>query len=436
MVLLNVGIVVAIIASLLVWFQPSDPILPNVTTGEHLLFKRDFLFGTATAAAQIETASAHNWRGLVARDGVVFNRTVEHEKHREEDAEFIVRLGNAYRFSMDWARLQPAPFAPFDEEVVKEYLEFISVLRAKGGGDKFHLMLVLHHFTEPLWFSGWTAAQSVDEYLNFVERSVAVFGAHIDSWNTFNEPNVYLMNGFLLGVFPPLRLGALTSFRTALINMQEAHVRACNHIKTQWPQKPIGISLNTALFVGEDLVGRYAAALFDYVFHHYVGEGFREGTDFLGLSYYAKIRIGIWTGGILTEIDRPGEMDKRGIAHDQMWELEPRGLAYNIMRLADKKRPVIITEYGISTKNCSAREKLIRDTFDNLSWVMKHGGVRVIGAFHWSVLDNMEWNLGLTQTFGLVHVDSNPHTGTMKRTMKQSGEYLARFVEKATAEEK
>ncbi|MEY3248125.1 MAG: hypothetical protein RL742_168, partial [Bacteroidota bacterium] len=109
------------------------------------MFSSNFFLGTSTAAAQVETAGAHPWRGLRALDGHVFERTTDHEQRRAEDAEYIARLGTVYRCGVDWSRLQAAPGAPFDPEVVREYRDFFTDLQRRG----VRLMFVLHHFCHP-----------------------------------------------------------------------------------------------------------------------------------------------------------------------------------------------------------------------------------------------------------------------------------------------
>lgn len=79
-------------------------------------FPPGFLLGTSTASAQIETAIHHDWENVQARDGFKFTRTSDHEHRRQEDIEYIAMLGNAYRFSVDWGRLQVAPKTPFKED--------------------------------------------------------------------------------------------------------------------------------------------------------------------------------------------------------------------------------------------------------------------------------------------------------------------------------
>jgi beta-glucosidase/6-phospho-beta-glucosidase/beta-galactosidase len=114
----------------------------------------NFVFGTSTAAAQIETAYEHDWQGVKARNGSVFERTTDHEKRFKEDAEIIASLAPNYRLSLMWSKLQRSPYGQLDAPTLKEYRHFIADLKGKG----VNIMMVLHHFTNPLWFSkagGW-----------------------------------------------------------------------------------------------------------------------------------------------------------------------------------------------------------------------------------------------------------------------------------------
>ncbi|MFN0015896.1 MAG: family 1 glycosylhydrolase, partial [Saprospiraceae bacterium] len=97
-----------------------------------ITFPNHFFWGTSTAAAQVETAGDHPWHGLTAKDGHRFLRTTDHEQRRAEDAAYIARFGSVYRCSVDWSRLQPAPLAKFDPQVVDEYCTFFELLKKKG----------------------------------------------------------------------------------------------------------------------------------------------------------------------------------------------------------------------------------------------------------------------------------------------------------------
>src|SRR5437868_3755183 len=104
-------------------------------------FPKEFVFGTSTAAYQIETAFEHDWVGVKSKDGYVFNRTSDHEKKFKEDAEIIAYCAPYYRMSLMWSKLQRAPYAEFDIETVNEYKGFIGDLKARG----VKIMMVLHH---------------------------------------------------------------------------------------------------------------------------------------------------------------------------------------------------------------------------------------------------------------------------------------------------
>jgi len=175
-----------------------------------LQFPEGFIWGTSTAAYQIETASEHNWKGLKCKDGTTFDKCSQHDLHRDEDLEYICQISNGYRMSHDWGKLQKAPFAEFDAKEVDAYLKFMEELKRRGK----HIMLVLHHFTNPLWFEkegSWEKEGNRKMWLDFVQKSVDTFGHLVDTWNTFNEPNVYVSNGWLTGEFPPFKKRKLFS---------------------------------------------------------------------------------------------------------------------------------------------------------------------------------------------------------------------------------
>src|SRR5687767_5004947 len=113
-----------------------------------LQFPEKFLWGTSTAAYQIETAGEHTWKGFKSVDGSIFDKCSMHDLRRDEDLEYICQLAPSYRMSMDWSKLQKEPFGDFDQKVVAEYTDFLSKLKER----KRTIMLVIHHFTNPLWF--------------------------------------------------------------------------------------------------------------------------------------------------------------------------------------------------------------------------------------------------------------------------------------------
>lgn len=385
-----------------------------------LQFPKNFIWGTSTAAAQIETAFEHDWKGVMAKDGYRFERTSDHELRRDEDLEYIAQLGNSYRMGLDWSRLQREPMGDFVPEVVAEYKAFMAKLRARG----VSVMLVLHHFCNPTWFvkaGSWETDKTLPLFLDYVRQVVHHFGHLATYWNTFNEPGVYISNGYFTGQFPPFKK-SLWLYKKVLDNMSRAHRLSIAIIRDYHPKAPIGISKNCVIFHPENILGRIPAAIADKVFMEVVADRFDEGTDFSGMSYYARVPM---NPKPITEIETPGVLAKMGRPHDKMWEYYPQGMYESIHRYWKRyKKPIIITESGICTDDCQVRIKAINDYLSLIYKAMLEG-VNIKGYYHWSTMDNFEWNLGPTYRFGLVNVDFT----NGRRTMKESGKYYSNVVQ-------
>ncbi len=383
-------------------------------------FPKNFLWGTSTAAAQIESASAegscHDWKGERSLDGSVLDKTIDHQNHRAEDAEIIASLGNAYRCGFDWSRLQRAPKAKLETRVVDEYRDFFGRLKEKN----MHLMLVLHHFSNPQWFvnaGSWPSKHSLGLFEDYSQKMADAFGDLADSWNTFNEPCVYTGSGYLIGQFPPHKRNPLTAWKV-LKNLSQAHKSTYRMLKEKTPQTPVGISKNTMIFSPEHILGVIPAAISDKVFIDYVSSQFQD-SDFQGISYYGRIPF---TPMPITELQNPGKLDEMGREHDRMWESYPNGIKEIILRFREKspKKPIIITENGCCNDDDTKRIKNIREHLIQVHSAIQQGA-DVKGYFHWSTFDNHEWKLGNSYRFGLYSVDYD--SPDFRRTPKPSAEY-------------
>lgn len=384
----------------------------------YLKFPDGFFWGTSTAAAQVETAGEHPWRGLRARDGYLFERTTDHEKRRMEDAGFITRLGSIYRCGVDWSRLQTEPFAKFDKDVVDEYCAFFEKLKKGGVG----LMFVLHHFAHPNWFErdgGWANEENIPAYLDFVRQCLKHFDEYVHYWNTFNEPNVYAMNAFMLGSFPPFKKGKYLTANRVLDNMGKAHDIARTMIREK-SEAPVGISLNTACFEGANVLGRPVAAFVRWWFMTRAARPFKK-CDFWGLSYYAYVLFDPFP---MDAMDRVEGLEKRGIPHDKMWGYRPEGFG-EVMRSFTRKysKPIIVTENGICTDDSKQRIQALKD-YLKVCHDAIGDRVNLLGYIHWSTWDNFEWHLGPTYRFGLVRVNFD----TMERTMTEAGLFYEKIA--------
>lgn len=364
-----------------------------------LRFPPDFTFGTSTSSYQIETSFEHDWQGVKARDGYVFEHTTHHEQQFEEDAQLIASLAPAYRMSLMWSKLQRAPFEAFHEEAVADYHRLLSALRERN----VSIMMVLHHFTNPLWFTqrgGWEKEENIPLWIDFVERLVLEFGEYVSSWNTFNEPNVYVSFGWGVGQFPPFKKNPITAIRVVK-NMGKAHDRAYDLLKEKYPSHPVGISHNAAVFTSDSVLGWLPAKLSDLWFMEFVPKHF-EKVDFFGMSYYAKINHDPLP---VTMVTTPEKLRSSGKDHDDMWEYYPEGLRETILRYWNKyKKPIIITENGICTGDDRKREKAIVEYLTIVHELLQQG-IPIQGYYYWSTWDNFEWALGPTYKFGLYECD-------------------------------
>lgn len=385
-------------------------------------FPDHFIFGTSTAAAQIETAENHDWQGVKARDGYTFDRTTDHERRHKQDAEIISSLAPAYRMGVAWNRLQRGPFEPLDPGVTEEYINLLTDLRERG----VEVMMVLHHFTNPRWFTetgGWEKSKNIHCFLDFGKKVVEAFGPFVTRWNTFNEPNVYVSYGWLTGFFPPFKINPLLAIRV-LKNLGTAHDRMYDAIKEIYPDHPVGISHNAVVFDAENLLGKIPATISDWWFMEYAPSFFTR-VDFFGMSYYARVTHDPLP---VTYLDRPEQVKKYGLAHDDMWEYHPQGLRTCLNRYWGKYgKPIIITENGVCDEKDTLRQQAILD-YAGIVHQAIADGIDIRGYYWWSAWDNFEWHLGPTKRFGLYACDLE----TKDRTPRASARLYAALAHTRT----
>jgi beta-glucosidase len=383
-----------------------------------LRFPDHFEFGTSTASYQIETAVGHDWLGVRSRDGNVFGRTTDHETRHDEDVKIIASLAPNYRMSLMWSKLQLAPLADLNIAAVNEYKSLFEKLTSAN----VKIMLVLHHFANPIWFAklgGWEKETNIFLWLDYVRKVVSVFGKYVTSYNTFNEPNLYTSLGWVIAEFPPFKRNIFTA-RHVIRNMGKAHALAYQMIKNEDVTTQVGISHNSTLFEPHNLLGKIPAKFFDWCFMEYPPSLFQP-VDFFGLSYYARITFDPFA---VTYLNSPAKIESRNKPHDDMWEYYPQGLSRCIKRYWNQyKKPIIITENGICTSNDSQRIRAIEDYMIEINACL-NDAIPVKGYYHWTAWDNFEWSLGPTFQFGLYVCDLN----SKERRKKPSADFFSRLA--------
>lgn len=382
------------------------------------IFPDSFIFGTSTSAYQIETAFNHDWQGTRSEDGHIFQDTTGHETRLDEDVTIISSLAPHYRMSLMWSKLQRSRYAPFDVDTTRHYHQLFNLLAERG----VKVMLVVHHFVNPLWFSekgGWENRENIPVFLDFARKLVDEFGKYASFWNTFNEPNLYATMAFAGGKFPPFKKNFLVA-RNVIRNMGTAHEELYQYIKLKFPDAPVGISHNCAVFDGVNIPGKLTARLADSWYMNYLPKHF-PSTDFTGLSYYARITFDPLP---VTFRYTPDKIERYNKQHDDVWEYYPEGLRQCIRRYWDKwGKPIIITENGTCTNDDTIRIGALKDYIKIIHDLIREG-IDIRGYYHWSTWDNFEWTLGPTFRFGLYHCDPE----TKERTPKPSAAVFSRLA--------
>ena len=378
-------------------------------------FPDDFIFGTSTAAAQIETAFEHDWQGVEARDGARFERTTDHELRFQEDAALIASLAPGYRMGLSWSRLQRGPLQDLDPTAVAQYRQFLADLQRRG----VKVMMVLHHFTNPTWFAnmgGWEKRSNIPYWIDFGKKVVDAFGGYVTQWNTFNEPNVYASYGWLTGFFPPFSINPVKAF-SVIRNLGLAHEKMYKEIKRSFPDHPVGISHNAVVFGAENVLGRLPSRIADWWFMEYI-PCFFETADFFGMSYYARVSHDPLP---ITFLDTPHKINRYNMQHDDIWEYHPEGLRTCLDRYWNKyRKPIIITENGVCDSTDMLRQRAIID-YARIVHQAIADGIDIRGYYWWSTWDNFEWHLGPSRQFGLYSCDNI----TKNRAPKPSAEIYA-----------
>ena len=382
-----------------------------------LKFPPGFLWGTATSPTQVEGHIENEWTNFIAMDGGRCHIACDHYHRYPEDIDWMAKLGtNAYRFGIEWSRLQAAPFAPLNQTELARYVDLLDQLIVKG----LTPMVVLHHFSNPPWINasgGWTNSATVAAYVDFVRQLVAALKGKVFLWNTFNEPDTYACVGYLLGGFPPQKKWQLGQFRRVILNMARAHMKASRIIRRDGVvagRKPeVGIAKNWTFFHAHNRFSpwdRLTAFGCHYIFNKFVLDAFlggwrRKASTFIGLNYYGRVRFHHFRAMIPASGTPVKTLKEFGFVCDDMVERYPAGLEKILAYLHRKfHRPIYITEHGAASADENFRA---RDLQQNLGALHRsiQSGVDVRGFFYWSLLDNFEWQFGYTKKFGLLAVD-------------------------------
>jgi len=404
---------------------------------------KHFLVGSSTAAYQVEGNNTNSdfWAEEYAEGSPYADKSgdaIDHYRLYREDIALMARLGlKAYRFSLEWARIEPAP-GQYSRSALAHYRDMIAACHEHG----LTPIVCLHHFSSPQWlmrYGGWASPDTPDRFAKYCEVVFRELGEMIPYCLTFNEVNlptmlrhVFAMNG----IVPPVGIDAsawsaprwreeaarlcgttvdryvtfhMVSDEPTIQLLKKAHRQAREVIRRVSPHTRVGWSMALSDIQAYPGGERHAEARWELVFRQFLDA--MDGDDFFGLQNYTREVYG--PEGVVP----PAE----GAELTQMrYVYCPEALGEVIRKVArDWRGPIIVTEHGVATDNDERRVNFIRRGLEGLCSCIDDG-IDVRGYMHWSSFDNFEWQSGYSMTFGLIAVDRT----TQERQPKESARVL------------
>ncbi|MEC5152154.1 GH1 family beta-glucosidase [Cryobacterium sp. GrIS_2_6] len=369
-----------------------------------LEFPDGFIFGSATAAYQIEGAVDEDGRGPSIWDifshtpGAILNGDTgdtasDHYHHLEEDLDLMQRLGlHAYRFSISWSRIQPTGRGPVNEKGLAFYERLVDGLLERG----IRPIATLYHWDLPQALEdegGWTNRETAYAFAEYARIMGAALGDRIDTWTTLNEPWCSAYLGYGSGAHAPGRTDgaealtavhhlnlahglAITELRKVVTNDPDFSITLNLHVvRGEGPGGPEAVrqidGLGNRVFLGPLLKGEYpadvlsdTALITDWSF---VRPGdteiIHQPIDVLGVNYYSTNLVRLWDGEAPRQsadghkdaagspwpgADRVEFVQQAGPYTDMGWNIEPAGLEELLVSLSEEfpDQPLMITENG------------------------------------------------------------------------------------------
>jgi len=389
-----------------------------------LKFPEGFLWGTATAAHQIEGNNKNDWsewersearmqkleaRSLKAED-FISGLACDSYNLWEKDLDLVKELNcNAYRFSLEWSRIEPEE-GQWNMSEMEHYKKILISMKERG----IKPFVALWHWTNPVWVArhgGWADKKVVDYFSRFTEKVVVELGDYVDFWVTLNEPLMHIAHGYWTGKFPPgKKLDLIGSFKV-FNNLAEAHKASYGIIHKKFPGAQVSVAMTNGYFSAahkNNIIEKSIVKACNFLRNEWFIKKISGSYDYLGINYYHHDRI-VWYP--------PFKKNLNEKISDFGWEIYPEGIYHVLKNYQKHEKPLYVLENGIADREDKYRKGFI---LDHLKYVHKAitEGADVRGYFYWSLLDNFEWAEGYTMKFGLYAVDRD----TCHRTKRPSAD--------------
>jgi beta-glucosidase len=269
--------------------KTDTAISEKLETDNKIVLPAHFLLGAATSAHQVEGDNINSdwwyWekKGKVPESGIA----TDHYHRYEEDFKIAKDIGlNAFRISIEWARIEPAE-GQFETKEVEHYLKVLKKMKELG----LTRMVTLWHFTLPMWVAekgGFESREVVEAFARYAWFVAKNLGEEIDLWCTLNEPELYAGIAYGKGTWPPFKKNILLSFNV-IRNLISAHKKAYRAIKEVLPQAQIGIAKNSVYyepFRKYNIFDRVVVWVSNKFGNHYFLSRVRNEMDYIGINYY------------------------------------------------------------------------------------------------------------------------------------------------------
>lgn len=356
----------------------------------------DFLWGVATAGIQVEGNSDKGiWSDWERRGKTKhpIGAAVDFWNRYDEDFALAQSMGmKAFRISLEWARIEPAP-GQYDQAAIRRYRDMIAAMRRRG----LEPVVTLFHWNHPTWTeqqrgpngkTGWENPEMVAHFKAYTRLAATQIGPDVKWWITLNEPNVWTVLSHLIGVLPPGKRGPITYSR-AVRNLKSAHASAYQILHEEIPGAMVGANVNQIMY---DLGDKQS--LPDE--SQGVLDSWTAPFDYVAFDYY-------YTFSKVSQL--------LNAAKPWVLPIKPAGMYDVIMDYHRKfNKPIMIAENGLGTFNGAARADgwtreaaLVHHTYHLQR--ARQAGANVVGYLYWSLTDNWEWG-GFDSRFGLFTVDA------------------------------
>jgi beta-glucosidase len=418
-----------------------------------LRFPEGFLWGTASSSHQCEGGNTNNqwyrWEqqgrilsGEQCGDAANWWLLAEQDFERAEQME-----NNALRLSIEWSRVEPVE-GQWDSAALDRYRAMLMDLRRR------HItpVVTLHHFTDPLWFAernGFARVDNLRFFVRYVKHIVAALRDLCSFWITINEPNVYAIQGYQTGVFPPGERDVTTAL-LVLRNLMQAHVEAFYAMRALQPDAQIGYCLHYRPFDPANPLSpldRSVAGVQDTFFNWAPLQAGETGKftfpanmllspiaraagarDYHGVNYYTR-EMARFDPTVSTEAFGQRFVRDDALRNDpgldgSFGEIYPAGL-YRVLKAVYRRtrgnKPLYITENGFSDVQDNRRPRAILEHLAMAHRAVREG-IPIRGYFHWTLVDNFEWNNGWHVRLGLIEIDPETQERIPRRSASMFGE--------------